>query len=241
MSCLLAVNAVIQLWNYRHTLFYCTLFFLLYFTCTVCFTNWNFVATLHWTNLLFFFLTTFAHFMSLSHFVNSWSISFFKFYFIFKLYNIALVLPNIEMNPPQVYMCSASWSISSFLIIVIFLGWSMISDGEGNGTPLKYSCLENPMDGGVWWAAVHGVAKSRTRLSDFTFVFSLSCIGEGNGNPLQCSCLENPRDRGAWWVALYGVAQSWTRLKWLSSSSSMISDLWCYYCNCYGAPETMSI
>ena len=41
--------------------------------------------------------------------------------------------------------------------------------GEGNGTPLQYSCLENPMDGGVWWAAVHGVAEGRTRLSDFTF------------------------------------------------------------------------
>ena len=44
-------------------------------------------------------------------------------------------------------------------------------DGEGNGTPFQYSCLENPMDGGAWWAAVHGVAKSRTRLSDFTFTF----------------------------------------------------------------------
>ena len=41
--------------------------------------------------------------------------------------------------------------------------------GEGNGTPLQYSCLENPMDGGAWWAAVHRVAKSWTRLSDFTF------------------------------------------------------------------------
>ena len=40
---------------------------------------------------------------------------------------------------------------------------------EGNGTPLQYSCLENPMDGGAWWAAVHGVAKSQTQLSDFTF------------------------------------------------------------------------
>ena len=40
------------------------------------------------------------------------------------------------------------------------------TDGEGNGTPLQYSCLENPMDRGAWWAAVHGVAKSRTRLSD---------------------------------------------------------------------------
>ena len=44
-------------------------------------------------------------------------------------------------------------------------------DGEGSGTPLQYSCLENPMDGGAWWAAVHGVLKSRTRLSDFTITF----------------------------------------------------------------------
>ena len=43
--------------------------------------------------------------------------------------------------------------------------------GEGNGTPLQYSCLENPMDGRAWWAAVHEVAKSRTRLSNFTFTF----------------------------------------------------------------------
>ena len=43
--------------------------------------------------------------------------------------------------------------------------------GEGNGNPLQYSCLENPMDGGAWWAAVNGIARSRTRLSDFTFTF----------------------------------------------------------------------
>ena len=42
---------------------------------------------------------------------------------------------------------------------------------EGNGTPLQYSCLENPMNGGAWWVVVHGVAKSWTRLSDFTFTF----------------------------------------------------------------------
>ena len=50
------------------------------------------------------------------------------------------------------------------------------SFGEGNGTPLQYSCLENPMDGGPWQAAVHGVAKSRTRLSDFTFTFHFSAL-----------------------------------------------------------------
>ena len=44
--------------------------------------------------------------------------------------------------------------------------------GEGNGTPLQYSCLENPMDGGVWKAAVHGVAEGQTQLSDFTFTFT---------------------------------------------------------------------
>ena len=50
--------------------------------------------------------------------------------------------------------------------------------GEGNGTPLQYSCLESPMDGGAWYAAVHGVAKSRTRLSDFTFTFYFHALGK---------------------------------------------------------------
>ena len=55
------------------------------------------------------------------------------------------------------------------LTIVIF-------QGESNGTPLQYSCLENPMDGGAWWAAVHGVAKSWTWLSDFTFTFHFHAL-----------------------------------------------------------------
>ena len=60
--------------------------------------------------------------------------------------------------------------------------WSWIkiltgaSLGEGNGTPLQFSCLENPMDGGAWWAAVPGDAKSRTRLSDFTFTFHFHAL-----------------------------------------------------------------
>ena len=51
---------------------------------------------------------------------------------------------------------------------VLSLGWEDFP-GEGNGNPLQYSCLENPMDRGAWWATVHGVAESRIRLSDFTF------------------------------------------------------------------------
>ena len=48
--------------------------------------------------------------------------------------------------------------------------------GEGNGIPLQYSCLENPMEGGAWWAAVHGAAKSWTRLSDLTFTFHFHAL-----------------------------------------------------------------
>ena len=48
--------------------------------------------------------------------------------------------------------------------------------GEGNGTTLQYSCLENPMDGGARWAAVHGVAKSRMGLSDFPFTFHFHAL-----------------------------------------------------------------
>ena len=79
--------------------------------------------------------------------------------------------------------------------------------GEGNGDPLQYSCLENPMDGGAWWAVVHGVAKSWTRLSAFTFAFHFHAL-EKEMATLQCFCLENPRDGGAWWAAIYGVVQS---------------------------------
>ena len=48
--------------------------------------------------------------------------------------------------------------------------------GEGNGTPLQYSCLENPMNGGAWWAAVHGIAKTWARLSNFTFTFHFHAL-----------------------------------------------------------------
>ena len=57
------------------------------------------------------------------------------------------------------------------IIKLYYIYQSKDRSGEGNGNPRQYSCLENPMDGGAWWAAVHGVAKSQTRLSDFTLTF----------------------------------------------------------------------
>ena len=104
------------------------------------------------------------------------------------------------------------------------------SPGGGHGNPLQYSCLENPMDKGAWWAAVLGVAKSQTRLSDPAQnsrtniasqvvlvvknpqanagdVGDLGSIpgperssGGGHSHPPQNSCLENPMDKGAWWA-----------------------------------------
>ena len=92
------------------------------------------------------------------------------------------------------------------------------------------------MDRGAWWAIVHGVTKSRTRLSDFTFTFPKWCSGKdlpakagdardassipglgraprvGNGSPLHYSCLGNSMDRGAWWATVHGVAKNRTRL-----------------------------
>ena len=87
--------------------------------------------------------------------------------------------------------------------------WGLRFTAPGNGTPLQYSCLEDPMDGGAWWATVHGVAKSQTRLSAFTFTFHFQALKEemathsrvlawripGTGEPGGC------------------IAQSWTRLK----------------------------
>ena len=123
--------------------------------------------------------------------------------------------------------------------------FSLSCTGEANGNPLQCSCLENPRDGGVWWAVIYGVAQSRTRLKRLSSSNSSrfprwlsgkeptwnagdsSSIpgsgrspGEGSGNTLQYSYLENPMDRGAWWARVRGVAKSRT---WLVSKQQQAS------------------
>ena len=95
--------------------------------------------------------------------------------------------------------------------------------GEGNGTLLQYSCLENPMDGGAWWATVHGVAKSQTRLSNFIFTFHFHALEKVMATHSSILAWRIP---GTGWV--YGVAQSRTRLKQLSSSKIILVNI-CYY------------
>ena len=93
-----------------------------------------------------------------------------------------------------------------------------LKNGEGNGPPLQYSCLENPVDGGAWWAAVLGVAKSRTRLSDFTFTFHFHALEKEMATHSSVLVWRIPGTGDAWWAAVYGVSQSRTQLKRLSSS-----------------------
>ena len=68
------------------------------------------------------------------------------------------------------------WTIFGKVMSLLFNKLSRLVIGESNGNPLQYSCLENPMDGGVWWAAVHGVTRSWTRLSDFTLFFHFHAL-----------------------------------------------------------------
>ena len=89
------------------------------------------------------------------------------------------------------------------------------SGREDNGSPLQYSCLENPTGEGAEWAAVHGVAKSQTQLSDFTFTFHfpLSYTEKEMATHSSIIAWRIPGTGEAWWAAIYGVAQSWIRLK----------------------------
>ena len=75
-----------------------------------------------------------------------------------------------EIHLKHVLRCESIWLIYKYLSV------PRTRIGEGNGTPLQNSCLENPMGRGAWWAAVHGVAQSRTWLSDFTFTFHVHAL-----------------------------------------------------------------
>ena len=77
------------------------------------------------------------------------------------------------------------------------------------------------MDGGAWRAAVHGVARSRTGLSDFTFTFHFHALEKEMTTHSSVLAWRIPGTGGTWWAAVFGVAQSQTQLKRLSSSSSM--------------------
>ena len=80
--------------------------------------------------------------------------------------------------------------------------------GEGNGTPLQYSCLENPMDGGAWKAAVHGFAEGRTQLSDFTLTFHFHALEKEMATHSSVLAWRIPGTGGLVGCRLWGRAES---------------------------------
>ena len=92
-----------------------------------------------------------------------------------KIYPLISIVDTGKMTVKIQYAQVKVKEIYHYFAFVIYNPF-MFSNGEGNGTPHKYSCLENPMDEGAWWAAVHGVSKSWTRLSNFTFTFHFHAL-----------------------------------------------------------------
>ena len=86
--------------------------------------------------------------------------------------------------------------------------FSLSCAGEGNGTPLQYSCLENPMDRGVWQATVHGVTKSQTQLSDFTHVLICDEIVYASRNFFSCRKSSDVQAPSKVWAVIWACSQS---------------------------------
>ena len=126
------------------------------------------------------------------------------------------------------FVCSiVIWRIIAEKIdcfLLPLLSYIKVIIGEGNGTPIQYPCLENPMDGRAWQAPVHGVAKSRARLSHFTFTFHFPAWEKEMATHSSTLAWRIP-GMGNLGAAVYRVAQSQTWLKWLSSSgkASLVS------------------
>ena len=120
------------------------------------------------------------------HFRQVWHIFIFLFIFLLLLHKSERFTLHIGLNWCVFHLVSPFQGSSEICNIQMSLDceqaglevWPFLASNsrEGNGTPLQYSCLENPMDGGAWWAAVHGVAKSPTRLRDFTFTFHFHAL-----------------------------------------------------------------
>ena len=101
--------------------------------------------------------------------------------------------------------------------------YSLSCIGEGNGNPLQCSCLENPRDGGAWWAAVYGVTQSWTWLKRLSSSSSSIGFGEGNGNPLQYSCLENFMDRITWRAIVHAVKKKSVQNDWVTNAGGWVA------------------
>ena len=96
------------------------------------------------------------------------------------LRNLQILLVLLEDSPGRLFLLwiiyLLFWKLNLKHLKLVFLTYLKVTTEKAMAPPLQYSCLENPMDGGAWWVAVHGVAKSRTRLSNFTFTFHFPAL-----------------------------------------------------------------
>ena len=120
-----------------------------------------------------------------------------------------LTLARGGISPPWLALMGRNFMMGVFKNIKSFTSIF----GEGNGSPLQYSCLENPMDGGAWWAAAHVVAKSRTRLSEFTLTFHFHALEKEMATHSNVLAWRLPGTGEPGGLPVYGVAQSQTPLK----------------------------
>ena len=130
-----------------------------------------------------------------------------------------VLLPGKSCGWSSLVGCSPWGRYESDTTERLHFDFSLSCIGEGNGNLLQYACLENPMDGGAWEAAVHGVAKSQTRLSDLIFL-----------SLFQYCCLGNPMDRGAWWATVHGVTGS----EVTEQLSTQVKETWLLGTICLG-------
>ena len=137
-----------------------------------------------------------------------------------------VLLPGKSQGRRSLVGCSPWGCEESDTTERVHFPFSLSCIGEGNGNPLQCSCLENPRDGGAWWAAVYGVAQSPTRLRwlSTAMVKKFACQCRRHSfNPwvrkIPCSWkwlstsvfyLENSMDKGSWRATVHGVTNSWT-------------------------------
>ena len=115
-------------------------------------------------------------------------------------------------GPHHLHLAHWCFKISRFLRSQSL---SSVYFGEGNGTPLQYSCLENSMDGGAWWAVIHGVAKSQTWLRDFTFTFHFHALEKEmatHSGVLAWGIPEMGEPSGLPFMGLHRVGYNWNDL-----------------------------
>ena len=124
----------------------------------------------------------------------------------------------------QVKIFKAFWKENNSKERIGIPGIHSYLNREGNGTPLQYSCLENPMDAGAWQAAVHGIEKSQTWLNDFTFTLHFHALEKEMATHSSVLALRIPGTGEPGGLLSYRVAQSRIWLKRLSSSSSSSSS-----------------